>query len=263
MDSHDTAILAREASKPGQHPATVNKASSVCESRPARGSRVSSRASTETPNNVRGSTGRTSATPSIPFLEPFATVVATATPVAADAAVGQIATPVDLVHDTPAAASTAAQLKRNYAVAMGQNHAGTMRVVAEHDPENREIKRLRQQGKLKWGEIAEILNKKRVAAGKLPGLTDNAVYSRYARNGPRIAAANGEEWDPSSIGPHVSKRAEPMTPIVGFDAVEDEMLVKAYQEIQQETWELVSERIVAMGGKQHDPEICARRYQAI
>lgn len=138
-----------------------------------------------------------------------------------------------------------------------------MRVLAEHDPENHEIKRLRQQEKLKWGVMAEILNKKRVAAGKLPSLTDNAVYSRYARNGPRIAAANGEEWDPSTIGPHLSKRAEPMAPIVGFDAVQDEMLVKAYQEIQQETWELVSERIVAMGGNKHDPEICARRYQAL
>ena len=252
----------RGTSKPGLHSATVNTASSIRDSRPAR-------SAAKPLTSVCGSTASIPATPSVRASGPSATSVASAateanaTPVAATAAVGQTAAPVDLVHGGPAAASTATQLKRNYAVAIGQNPSGTIRVLAEHDPENREIKRLRQEEKLKWGEIAEILNKARVAAGKVPGLTDNAVYSRYARNGPRIAAANGEEWDPSTIGPHVSKKAEPMAPIVGFDAVQDEMLVKAYQEIQQETWELVSERIVAMGGKKHDPGICARRYQAI
>lgn len=262
MASHDTAVPGREASKPEVHSTSVNTSSSIRDPRPTR-------ASAKTLTSVCGSTASILVTPNIPSSEPNATSIATAAtdvtanPVAATGALEQTAAPVDSIHNAPAAASAATQLKRKYAVAMGQNPAGTMRVLAEHDPENREIKRLRQQEKLKWGEIAEILNKARVAAGKVPGLTDNAVYSRYARNGPRIAAANGEEWDPSTIGPHVSKKTEPMAPIVGFDAVQDEMLVKAYQEIQQETWELVSERIVAMGGKKHDPEICARRYQAI
>lgn len=163
---------------------------------------------------------------------------------------------------SPVGAGKAAKLKRSFSVAMGQNPSGTMKVLAEHDPENHEIKRLREMG-LKWGEIAAEVNKQRVAAGKVPGLTDNAVYSRYTRNAPRIAAAKGEVWDPKTIGPHPSKKTEPMAPIIGFDDLEDQRLVEAYAEIQKETWELVSERIVAKGGKRHDPELCARRYQSI
>ena len=163
---------------------------------------------------------------------------------------------------TPVVAGQAAKLKRKFSVAMGQNPSGTMKVLAEHDPENHEIKRLRERG-YKWSEIAEKVNKQRVAAGKVPGLTDNAVYSRYTRNAPRIAAAQGEVWDPKTVGPHPSKKTEPMAPITGFNDLEDQRLVESYAEIQKETWELVSDRIVAKGGKRHDPELCARRYQSI
>ncbi|SLM39213.1 hypothetical protein LPUS_09705 [Lasallia pustulata] len=254
--SYDTAVSGPESPQPGLHSTPATTASSLGESRPAHGP-------ARTRTSVHGSTASIPVTSSVPASNPPATIEATINPVVAAAAVEQTAAPADLADNAPATASTATQLKRNFAVAMGQNPSGTMRVLAEHDPENREIKRLRQHEKLKWGEIATILNQKRVAAGKVPSLTDNAVYSRYARNGPRIAAADGEVWDPSSIGPHVNRKAEPMAPIVGFDAGEDQLLVRAYQEIQQETWELVSERIVVMGGRKHDPEICARRYQAI
>ena len=164
--------------------------------------------------------------------------------------------------NSPVAAGHAAKLKRKFSVAMGQNPSGTMKVLAEHDPENHDIKRLREQGH-RWSEIADKVNKQRVAAGKIPGLTDNAVYSRYTRNAPRIAAAQGEVWDPKTVGPHPSKKTEPMAPITGFDDLEDQRLVEAYAEIQRETWELVSDRLVAKGGKRHDPELCARRYQSI
>lgn len=163
---------------------------------------------------------------------------------------------------SPLIAGQAAKLKRKFSVAMGQNPSGTMKVLAEHDPENHEIKRLREKG-YKWSEIAHKVNRQRVAVGKFPGLTDNAVYSRYTRNAPRIAAAQGEVWDPKTVGPHPSKKTEPMAPITGFDDLEDQRLVEAYAEIQRETWELVSERMVAKGGKRHDPELCARRYQSI
>ncbi|MCJ1298562.1 hypothetical protein MMC08_001352 [Hypocenomyce scalaris] len=269
MTSHNTVVSGHENSKPGLHSSPVNSASSVDTSpsagrtrahraRASHGStRTSTRTSTASVLTASVPTVSVLATPTVPVPELSATPVATAT------VVEQFATPADLVHSAPAVASTATQLKRNYAVAMGQNPSSTVRLVAQHDPENHEIKRLRQRDKLKWGEIAEILNKQRITAGKTPSLTDNAVYSRYVRNGPRIAANEGESWDPSCVGQPLSKRVQSMAPIVGFDAVQDEMLVKAYQDIQQETWELVSERIVAMGGKRHDPEICARRYQAI
>ena len=73
--------------------------------------------------------------------------------------------------------------------------------LAEHDPENHAVKRLREAEHLSWAEIAARLNDARIAAGRVPGLTDNAIYSRYARNAPRIAAANNETaWAPARRG---------------------------------------------------------------
>lgn len=162
----------------------------------------------------------------------------------------------------PGPTSEAAKLKRKFSAAMAHNPSSALKVSAEQDPENHEIKRLRERG-LKWGDIANRLNKQRVAAGKLPSLTDSAVYSRYVRNAPRIAAAKSQAWDNKHAGPPSSKKGEQTAANVGFDETEDRRLVEAYTEIAGETWELVSERILAKGGKRHDPEVCARRYQAI
>ncbi|KAI9842849.1 MAG: hypothetical protein M1837_006870 [Sclerophora amabilis] len=66
---------------------------------------------------------------------------------------------------------------------------------ASQDPENHEIKRLRETERLPWAVIATRLNEARVEDGKVPCLTDHAVYSRYTRNARAIAQANGEkDW---------------------------------------------------------------------
>lgn len=163
-------------------------------------------------------------------------------------------------QNLPTLAGNASKLKRSLSIATGKNAAGNVRVVAELDPENQEIVRLHQGDKLNWSQIAKRLNQKRIAVGKEPRLTANAIYSRYSRNAPRIAAAKGEIWDPEHVVKSSKKKAKVDEPITGFDDAEDELLVKARHEIEEETWELVSKRIVEKGGREHTAEMCARRY---
>lgn len=163
-------------------------------------------------------------------------------------------------QNLPTLAGNATKLKRSLSIATGKNAAGNVRVVAELDPENQEIVRLHQNDNLNWSQIAKRLNQKRIAVGREPSLTPNAIYSRYSRNAPRIAAAKGEIWDPEQVVNISKKKAKVDEPITGFDDAEDELLVKARHEIEEETWELVSKRIVEKGGREHTPEMCARRY---
>lgn len=113
--------------------------------------------------------------------------------------------------------STASQLKRSFAfVNQDADSTGVdkpsssgsrmYKPAAEHDPENHIIKKLRDDEGLKWGEIAELLNEKRIKAGRVPNFTDNAIYSRYFRNAPRIAALNGEAWEPRVVGKPTTKQ---------------------------------------------------------
>ncbi|MCJ1260929.1 hypothetical protein MMC22_000793 [Lobaria immixta] len=163
-------------------------------------------------------------------------------------------------QNLPTLAGNASKLKRSLSIATGKNAAGNVRVVAELDPENQEIVRLHQNDNLNWSQIAKRLNQKRIAVGREPTLTANAIYSRYSRNAPRIAAAKGEIWDPEQVVNVSKKKAKMDEPITGFDDAEDELLVKARHEIEEETWELVSKRIVEKGGREHTAEMCARRY---
>ncbi len=125
-------------------------------------------------------------------------------------------------------------------------------------------------------EIAECLHKQRIAEGKLPNLTGNAVYGRFNRNARRIAAVNGEVWESDYKNEQRPKKklkakatnGEPsnaMAPVTvtGFDPTEDILLAETYDEIKREIWVLVSQRIARKGGKVHGPEMYARRYLAL
>ncbi len=165
-------------------------------------------------------------------------------------------------------------MKRSQSATLGRVPRGYS--LAEKDPENVEIKRLHLEEKMNWPDIAECLNKKRIAEGKHPRLTGNAVYSRFTRNARRIAAVNGEVWDFDNENEQPPKkkrktRAEkddqckamaPVT-VVGFDPAEDVLLAEAYDEINRDIWALISQRIAQKGGKIHEPEMCARRYLAL
>jgi hypothetical protein len=134
------------------------------------------------------------------------------------------------------------------------------RGMAEHDPANRSIKRLREEKGLKWGQIADILNKQLIAQGKRPSFTNNGVYSRYTRNAPRIAAM--EAWPTGKVGSpdlHTCRCIHTLTRYL-----QDEMLVRAYHEVQaemlEELWHRVSDKIVEAGGERIAPDVCAFRY---
>ncbi|KAF2193095.1 hypothetical protein K469DRAFT_552326 [Zopfia rhizophila CBS 207.26] len=66
------------------------------------------------------------------------------------------------------------------------------RKKVEEDPENHIIKTLRTEHQMEWGAIANYLNEERIKRGEPPSMTQPAVYSRFVRNAPRIARANGE-----------------------------------------------------------------------
>ena len=174
-----------------------------------------------------------------------------------------------LDSETPASVnenkSAASQLKRSFSQYRGRAPSGK-RLTGENDPENREILRLRQEEDLEFEAIARILNEQRVKKGTSPHLTPNAIYSRYKRNGPLIAASEGRQFVPTSkdhkSNGHGIKFKETI-PISGFDPEQDELLVKAFSDIEGRKWELVAARLHELGGKKHEPIMCARRYECI
>ena len=166
---------------------------------------------------------------------------------------------------TPAAPRSASQLKRSLSEFQGRAASGK-RLTGEYDPENREILRLRQEENKEFDEIAQILNKKRVKTGTAPVLTANAIYSRYKRNGPLIAASEGKEFLPTALDKKSNGSCinfKKATPIVGFNPQEDELLVRAVADVEARKWELVSARVEELGGKKHDPDMCALRFNRL
>jgi hypothetical protein len=73
-------------------------------------------------------------------------------------------------------------------------HSGTRKSKkrVEDDPENALIKTLRQHHNMEWSAIANFLNEERLKRGEPANMTHPAVYSRFVRNAPRIAAKEGE-----------------------------------------------------------------------
>jgi len=138
----------------------------------------------------------------------------------------------------------------------------------EYDPENYEIKRMRVEESRSWGDIARMLNDRRIANGQTPSLTEAAVYGRFVRNGPRIAAAHGEDFNPSDYM-HLRnvkaslEAAPPKAPVEKFSAQHDALLVEAHHEVQQGFWDAVADRLQEKSGKKFTPEQCAKRYQQL
>ncbi|KAF2684177.1 hypothetical protein K458DRAFT_477977 [Lentithecium fluviatile CBS 122367] len=84
-----------------------------------------------------------------------------------------------------------AEISNSLSILQPKKPAGLRRRV-EDDPENQLIKTLRQDHQMSWDAIANYLNEERLKRGEPANLTTPAVYSRFVRNGPRIASALGE-----------------------------------------------------------------------
>lgn len=173
----------------------------------------------------------------------------------------------------------------------------------EDDPENQIIKTLRQHHQMEWTAIANYLNEERLKRGEPPTMTQPSVYSRFVRNAPRIAAANGEVgFDPKDYmylrHPHhfvdsaavdasgamqmskkrarssdveakelqgnVRKRSKLAEECAELETVDKTtLLAEAVETIQRNFWTFVADELERTTGKLYDPKAIASRFGAI
>ena len=94
----------------------------------------------------------------------------------------------------------ASALRKDASPALSSTASSRKRKPVEEDHENILIKDLRTQHSMDWTAIAAYLNEERVKRGDPPTMTSPAVYSRFVRNAPKIAAANGQiGFDPKDF----------------------------------------------------------------
>jgi hypothetical protein len=173
----------------------------------------------------------------------------------------------------------------------------------ESDPENILIKDLRVKYHMSWDSIAEHLNKRRLERGEPQTYTMPAVYSRFIRNAPRIAKANGEVgFDPKDYMylrhphtyPHLNNTGYISAPrrgrgLVGADGgmprelqgnvrkrsglaqeaqemettEKTEMLIDAVAVINRNFWTFVADEMERSSGKLYDPRVLESRYKQL
>jgi hypothetical protein len=139
------------------------------------------------------------------------------------------------------------------------------RRVPEQDPENHEIKRLRMEERLSWSAIAQILNTERIKHGGEPTHTDASVYSRFVRNGPRIAQMQGETLNPKEwMHLKDEKNSREVTGRrMRWEEQDKVCLVEAFGEVQQRFWEMVANSLEEKSGKKFEAKECAEMYVRI
>lgn len=159
------------------------------------------------------------------------------------------------------------------------------RTLPEHDPENQTIKTLRQDNKMSWTQIAAVLNKRRITRGEEPSMTEAAVYGRFVRNAPRIAAMKGEAGfdkdnymflkthaNPTSFGDLVRSgrgggassngdggNSMRRRPIQWTEELE-EALVLSVQRTKADLWTYVVSRMRVNYGIELTTEECAKKF---
>lgn len=138
------------------------------------------------------------------------------------------------------------------------------RSPVEQDPENHEIKRLRMEERLSWTAIAQILNDERIKHGGEPTHTEASVYSRFVRNGPRIAQMQGETLNPKEwMHLKDDKVAKDGGKKTKWDEQDKIFLVEAFGEVQQGFWEMVAQGLEEKSGKKFEAKDCAEMYVRI
>ncbi|KAF2837253.1 hypothetical protein M501DRAFT_937950 [Patellaria atrata CBS 101060] len=163
-------------------------------------------------------------------------------------------------------------------------HPRERRPMPEDDPENHLIKHLRVVKRMSWNGIVRHMNHERIKAGKEPSFTEAAVYGRFVRNGPRIAAREGDtDFDPRDYmhlrvkekerrfltgggwgrGKMKDGEAEGDTFQEKWNARMDEILVEAYGEVTEELWVIVARRLADKTGMRFSAEGVAKRFHQI
>ncbi|KAJ4353538.1 uncharacterized protein N0V89_005268 [Didymosphaeria variabile] len=83
------------------------------------------------------------------------------------------------------------QIEKNLNI-LGRKSMRVRTRTVEEDPDNQTIKTMRAEHHMSWQAIVTHLNNERLKRGEPQTWTSAAVYSRFVRNAPRIAAAQGE-----------------------------------------------------------------------
>ena len=157
--------------------------------------------------------------------------------------------------------TNASQLKRRLQATAGYLAPSIKRAKGDHDPENHEVFKMRQNN-MRFEDIAKKINQMRVEAGGIPNLTANAIYGRYKRNAPLIAAACGEGFKQSRLDQTQGTLADYAKDheAYGFNPEDDALLVQACNDVKTSFWLFVSHRMLELTGKHHEPKDCASRY---
>ena len=137
----------------------------------------------------------------------------------------------------------------------------------ENDPENRMIKKFREQG-YHWGVIAQLLDQERINTGGNPGWTAAAVYSRFVRNAPKIAEADGQQhFDVRDFMHLKNEKKTPPVPIPGptprFSENAQDLLVEVCRQTKENYWQEVADRMSMRMGRPYTAEQCAREYNRL
>lgn len=135
------------------------------------------------------------------------------------------------------------------------------RAMGPNDPENLKIVNMVDNLKMRWTEIADQLNKDRVAAGKAAKMTANCVHNRYNRNAPILFEAEGRTFIPIHLRKtHVAAKEEDR---FFWDADRDRMLVEAVKAVEAEKWSRVAELVNRHTGGDLTPGGAATRHRLI
>ncbi|EDN96970.1 predicted protein [Sclerotinia sclerotiorum 1980 UF-70] len=142
------------------------------------------------------------------------------------------------------------------------------RSYGANDPENVAIVNMKENEGKSFAEIAELLNAKRVSAGKKPGLTVCGVNGRYNRTAPILFATQGLKFVPLSERRKASGAAKhgSSTSKAGWTAEAEDRLVDIVKQVEAEKWTNVARKLnldLYNGQVVHDATACAKRYAAI
>ncbi|KAH9870870.1 hypothetical protein J1614_006442 [Plenodomus biglobosus] len=192
------------------------------------------------------------------------------------------------------------EIERNISVLQPEAKQTEMFYNSQEDPENLLIKKLRDDQKMKWSDIAKQLNDARRERDEPADFTDQKIYGRYIQTNARIFLPIREiGFDPrdynhlripqkdTQSGPflnNISKNAkkrikDPRNPVelkanlrqvVENDAATEletsektEQLLKAVAKVERNFWILVADEMERATTKLYDAGMLAERYHAI
>lgn len=155
--------------------------------------------------------------------------------------------------------SNAALLKRG--LKRGRGPRVVKRGAGANDPENIAIVNMKENEGLTFTQIAEILNRRRIAEGRQPSLTQTGVNGRYNRTAPLLFAAEGKVFIPLSQRSRDNDGMERFRPMWNDEL--NLQLVMAVKEAETKKWEIVASIFEEKTGIKVDTKTAAKQYSIL